>query len=496
MILDRENISLEYKTAANSIPNEFWNTYSAFANTKGGQIWLGVDEPKKFKYSVVGVKDSDKIITDLFNQLGDRNKISINLINENDISVVKIDGKKIIKIQVKPASYDFKPVYVNNHKENCYIRYGDGDHKATEEQFKYMVVNSSTHIDTELLSNYTVDDLNTNDIDAYRDIIVKNTGDKSLLNQTYEEFLFNLGAVKIDRNNGNRQMKLTVGGLLFFGKYNSITDRFKSFQLDYFKRKNSIEPTWINRLSSGDMNFPELNIFSFYQRVLKLLEESIPDKYAQDSDATRGSYHADLKLALKEALVNSLMHAYFDSDKPIVINDYTDYYEFNNPGDMRVSKEEFIHGNNPVTRNSVISILFRRVGIAERAGSGGPRIFESATKNRLRIPEIIKEQESTKIRIWKIDLLESLHGLSNEEKIVVKFAMDNPIFTIRNVLSETNLTDFKVRKAIGNLIKIDTLTKQGNGRSTMYSLNQNEETGIFGFKMLVKHFEDEWNRHK
>lgn len=443
---------------------------------------------------MTGVNNADKVITDLLNQVNDKNKISANLLTDDDIMTFKISGKNVIKIKIRPAGYEEKPVYINNHKENCYIRYGDGDHKATEQQFKYMVVNSSTQIDTELLSNYTVDDLNADDIDNYRNLIVKNTGDKTLLSKSYEDFLFDMGAIRIDRNNNRGEKKLTVGCLLFFGKYNSITDRFKSFQLDYFKRKNSLETDWINRLSSGDMNFPEINIFSFYQRVLLLLEESIPDKYSQDSDLTRGSYHSDLKLAAKEALVNSLMHAYFDSDEPITINDYKDYYEFKNPGDMRVSKEEFIHGNNPVTRNSIISILFRRVGIAERAGSGGPRIFESATKNHLKMPEIIKNSESTIIRIWKIDLLESLHNFNSDEKELVKFAIDHPLFKVKNVAEHTNLTDFKARKVIAKLTKLKILERRGNGKATTYALSHKEETGIFGFKMLMKHLEDQWNQ--
>ncbi len=494
MKLKNEGMSLEYKTAANTIPKEFWNTYSAFANTQGGEIWLGIDESKKFQYSVTGVKDSRKILTDLYNQLGDKNKISANLITEDDVITEVIDHKKVIKINVRPAPYDRKPVYVNGHKENCYIRYGDGDHTATEEQFKYMVVNSSTQIDGELLSNYTIEDLNTDDIDQYRNIIVKNTGNKNYLKMDYEEFLYSMGAIKTDRSSSKRQKKLTVACLLFFGKYNAITDRFKSFQLDFFKRKSSIETNWMNRMSSGDMNFPEMNIFSFYRRVLTLLEEGIPDKYTQDTDLTRGSYHSDMMLAIKEALVNSLMHAYYDSSEPIVINDYSDYYEFNNPGDMRVSKEEFIHGNNPVTRNSIISILFRRVGIAERAGSGGPRIFESAAKNHLKLPEIIKRNESTTIRIWKIDLLESLSGLKENQKIIVKFAIDNTLFKVKDIVNSTELSEFKARDAIKKLTDSHILVKFGNGKATEYSLNQKEETGMLGLKMLFKHVEDNWNK--
>ncbi|MBF7105074.1 putative DNA binding domain-containing protein [Pediococcus pentosaceus] len=493
-MIDKENYHLEYKTAKKSVPKDFWETYSAFANTDGGKVIFGISEENKFQYKLVGVTDPDKIKTDLLNQLGDSAKVSTNLVDEKDVKIITKANKKLVEITIKPANYEKKPVYLNNQLGNAYVRVGDGDRKIKPEQLKYLIANSSEHIDNELLDNYTIADLNTADIDNYRNILIKNTGNDKLKNLSYEQFLFEIGAIKIDRNNNNRDKKLTVGALLFFGKYNAILDKFKGFQLDYFKKNSSIESSWMDRISSGDMNFPEMNIFSFYQQTLVKLTQSISDKFTQDADLTRGSYRSDLVIAVKEALVNSLMHAYYDSDKPISIYDYHDYYEFNNPGDMRVSKEEFIHGNNPVTRNSIISVLFRKVGIAERAGSGGPRIFESAEKNHLRIPDIVKKEEFTTIRIWKVDLLASLHDLSDNEKRIVEYAMDHPLFSIKELVENTKLTDFKVRKLIKKLFELGTVDRVGNGKSTRYTLNSNEETSILGFKLLVKKFEDGWNK--
>lgn len=214
-MLETENIQLEYKTSSDKLPKSFWETYSAFANTKGGFIVLGVSENRKGNFKIVGVENQEKIRTDLLNLVCDKTKVSTNLIDETNITILQFEGKTTINIEIPEASFMQKPVYLNNSKENCYIRLGDGDHKATPAQFKYMIANSSDEMDSELLDNYTVDDLNVVDIETYRSIIIKNTGDQSLQNLTYSEFLFNIGATKIDYSNANRKQKLTIAGLLF-----------------------------------------------------------------------------------------------------------------------------------------------------------------------------------------------------------------------------------------------------------------------------------------
>ena len=73
LILQGESASIEIKKCSENVPRSVWETYSAFANTRGGVILLGITEhkgrPLESRYEITGVSDLDKIETDFFNIL-------------------------------------------------------------------------------------------------------------------------------------------------------------------------------------------------------------------------------------------------------------------------------------------------------------------------------------------------------------------------------------------------------------------------------------------
>ncbi len=465
-----------------------WETYSSFANTSGGIIILGVSELKKFHYKITGVKNPNKRVTELWNLLFDKDKVSHNILTQDSISIVPVGEKFIIRIVVPEASYARKPIYINGHKENCYKRFDDGDRKITEDEYRYFIVNSRDDIDNELLDNYDMDDLNISDVIHYRDMLVENTSDNKYEKMSLKQLLINLGAFKRDRQKDGKY-KLTSGGLLFFGKYNSIIDRFPDFQLDYFEKESSLETDWHDRISSGDKDFPEINIYSFYLKVLAKLTSSVKEKFDVTEKLTRSTYRADLNIVIREALINTLMHAYYDFSESVKVCNYREYFEFFNPGDMRVSKEEFIHGGNSRTRNSTISILFRRNGYSERAGSGGPRIFDTIQKLNLKTPEIIINEFSTAVRIWKVDIMSLFIDRSNIEKKIIRFIL-NAGYIRKSDIDKLDITEYSFRISIKTLINAGIIKKAGIGPATKYQLEVSQEANIHNNKRILKRMED------
>ena len=141
MLLQGERIGLECKKAATSVPDNIWTSYSAFANTYGGIILLGIQENIKEKviqkrFTINGVEDSDKIVKDLWNQANNPQKTNVNLLGDDDVSIVDVDGKDIVVINVPRARYNQRPVYINNKMivGNVFKRNHEGDYKCTQSE--------------------------------------------------------------------------------------------------------------------------------------------------------------------------------------------------------------------------------------------------------------------------------------------------------------------------------------------------------------------------
>ena len=134
----RENNRLEAKRAVGGLPESIWETYSAFANTLGGLILLGVEERREDKtLYAVDLPDIPAILQDFWDVINDPDRVSANILRDEDVTVMSLDGCRIIVIRVPEA--ERKPVYLQGSPlQGTYRRSGEGDYHCTPEEVQAM----------------------------------------------------------------------------------------------------------------------------------------------------------------------------------------------------------------------------------------------------------------------------------------------------------------------------------------------------------------------
>ena len=136
----RETNQIEAKKAIGGLPHSVWETYSAFANTVGGVILLGVEEWDDKTLHPVFLPYPDELIEEFWSILNDKQKVSVNLLTREDITLEDVDGMYIIAINVPKADRKERPVFIgDNPFSGTYVRRGDGDYPCTEEEVKRMI---------------------------------------------------------------------------------------------------------------------------------------------------------------------------------------------------------------------------------------------------------------------------------------------------------------------------------------------------------------------
>ncbi|MDR1120927.1 MAG: ATP-binding protein [Dysgonamonadaceae bacterium] len=123
---DIEWDDFEVKRASGELPKNVWETVSAFSNTSGGWLVLGVSQTGK-AFEITGVSNPEKIEQDFVTTLRSRNKFNV-LINP-ECRKYQIDGKTVLTFYIPSA--EVKPVYFNS-LQNTFIRTASGDQRATD----------------------------------------------------------------------------------------------------------------------------------------------------------------------------------------------------------------------------------------------------------------------------------------------------------------------------------------------------------------------------
>ena len=344
----RENNRIEAKRALGGLPYSVWETYSSFANTMGGVILLGVEEYRDKSFHPVDLPNPQALIDKFWQGLNNPRRVSVNILTRKNIYVARVEGKRIVVIEVPRANRADKPVYIENDVwGGTYRRGGEGDYRCTPEEIAAMRRDAATRTgDMQPLHALTLDALKKESISAYREMIRSLRPGHALERCSDHELLIQLNAAGTGEDG---VLHPSAAGLLMFGDYPCIVKAFPQYSLQV-------------RLGDGGSEALQQNLFEFYHTVEALLRGAFPRANKTFS-------------AMTEALCNAIVNADYQGIGGITVEKNEAWLRFSNPGGFRIDPARARQGGVSDARNRALSRIFALIGVGAGIGGGIPRML-------------------------------------------------------------------------------------------------------------------------
>ncbi|MDD4689904.1 MAG: ATP-binding protein [Eubacteriales bacterium] len=337
--------------------DEYLKWICGFANAQGGMIYIGKDDNGK----VVGVDDSKKLLEDLPNKI----KNSIGIIA--DINLEAENGKEYIIIEVD--AYPF-PI---SYKGKYYFRSGSTNQLLTGSSLDtFMLRKQGVTWDGVPVPNVTAEDLKKEAIDDFiNKAIKKKRLDSNLAEETTENLINKLNLLKND-------YLTNASILLFYGDPEKYI--FGSYmKIGYFESDAEI-------IYQDEIHGP---IMQQVDEAMKLLYKLYLKAKISYNGLQRIERYPFPESAIREALLNAVVHKDYTSGIPIQIKVYDDKLFISNDGILpeNWTYEDFIGMHRSMPHNPLIAHAFYLAGYIESWGRGVEKIFAACKEDGIYPPE-------------------------------------------------------------------------------------------------------------
>lgn len=486
LMLYGERINIEYKEAAGDLPKSLWETYSAFANTIGGVIVLGIKEHRnrydEDRFEIKGVADADKMLKSFWDTINS-DKVSRNILFDDDVECIEYEGKTLIAIHVPMANYTMRPVYINkNLLSGSFKRNYEGDYHCTDEEVKSMLRDANENgNDGLMLENYDMNDIDLPTLHAYRNHFKISNLDHVFNHLDDKEFLRNMGGMTTDRI--TRREGLTMAGLMMFGKGLPVRDRFDNIRMDYIDKTNLIgDSRWSDRLTYDGTW--ENNLFNFFTRVMPKLTADLKRPFKLE-----GMERIDdtpVHKAVREAMTNMIIHADLFITGVLKVEKHDKEFLFSNPGSLKLPIEDIMNGGNSKARNPRIQNMLRMIGFGDNIGSGYPTILRAWKDEHWRKPTLLDRTELRQVDLTMpmISLLpesvlidmkahyggEAYHAMTSEEQMILAYVWNGDSISNTELQQLLGLNSIEVGKILHQMVAKQLLNKENKNRWTTYTL--------------------------
>ncbi len=360
---NKESQTVEYKQIWR---NDCLKAISAFANSDGGVLFIGLDDRGK----PTGLKNVKKLLEDIPNTI--RNKLGI-------IPSVESDKKDIIKVTVAPCSV---PISYNG---------------------KYYIRSGSTA--QELQGKYLADFLMKKSGSTWSDIIEERTSLDEIDNDFIEKFkkyaVDRIPSIIKESDNTQLLQKLNLidngdlkrASVLLFG-----IDPQKFYRQSIVRIGKFISDTEIQTT-----DIVKGNLFAQLESTLEILRT----KYLVSNIEYEGIHRRDIleypHEALREAIINALIHRDYSGTSQIQIRVYTDKLMIMNEGKLppEVPVEKLKTSHLSIPRNTLLAEIFYYAGFIESWGHGTIKIVDNCIEQGLPEPDFKEENSVMTVTFYK-----------------------------------------------------------------------------------------------
>ncbi len=364
-----ESSTIEAKRG-DRIDRSILETIGAFSNEPklgGGYLLLGVaesDDPQgQPRFTVVGVDVPERVQADLVTQCA----TAFNRPVRPEVRAEKLAGRTVVVVRVDEAAAADKPVFLKSLglPRGAFRRLGPTDHEGTEDDLVALVEQrAGDTYDASVVRDADLSDLDPEAIRAYRTLRARAAPEAEELGWSDEELLRAVHAIAPD----GAAARPTVGGLLLFGRASALRRCFPMMRVDYLRLPGR---RWMeNPERAFDAIEIRAPLLVAIPRAVSAIMDDLPTRFSlPEGELVRQDASLLPARAVREAVVNALMHRSYRTHGPIQILRYQNRIEIRNPGHSLKSPDRLGEPGS-TARNPRIAAVLHDVRLAESKGSG------------------------------------------------------------------------------------------------------------------------------
>ncbi len=464
----RENNRIEAKKALGGLPKSIWETYSAFANTMGGVLLLGVEEHPDGSLHPIDLPQPEKLAGAFWRLLNDPQKASINILSRRQVQIRNAGGKRIVAIFVPRAQRLDRPVYIDGDPvSGVYRRNGEGDYRCTPEEVAAMLRDAARQTpDMQPLRHMSAAVFCPESLIRYRKHLRRLRPGQAWEHLDDAKFLCQLGAA-VPGDGG--QIHPTAAGLLLLGRETEIRKQFPDYRLAYHDLTQT-DHTAAAHILSGDGDWSG-NVYDFYRQTRRLIAVS---RYPASGDK-------DVAKALAEALINCLVNADYYGKQGITILRNPQGFVFANPGAFRISVETAQSGGVTDPRNAALAKMFHILHIGDGDGDGITGIYAAWQRHGWPPPLFEESFEPERITLSlsfdkggkrrRIPGKDKKTAIAQVKKaLIIRYLTDHPSAKVSAISRYLSLKPPLVRRLLKELTEEDIVTAEPCRRGPVYRL--------------------------